>query len=469
VHHSPLIKQLRAKLGGENVISAPSELAVYDCDAFGVSRHAPEVVVFPRSVEQVAAVVKIADQHEVALVPRGAGTGLSGGCLPIGRSVVLMLTRISRVLEVNLRDRMAVVEAGVSNVQLSNALAGSGLFFAPNPSSRGAGTFGGHAATGAGAPNWLKYGAAVNHILGVEVVLGDGSIVQLGPVDDPASLDLLGLLAGSEGTLGIVTKVWIRLTPLPRHYRTILATFDSVADAANAATQIIAAGIIPSAVQLIDRELLTVIQKDFAPDFPADEGSVLAIECDGLTATLDRHQDQIIAACKNNNAKRVQPNSPTLHHEALWKMNQSIVGALGRLSPDCLIEDGIVPRTKLPALLDKIIEISPKHQVRILFIAHLGAGCVQAIILFDRRDRAGVDRALAAGRELLTECIALGGSVSAQYGIGVKNADFMPRQFQPADLEAMQRVKYAFDPSCRFNPGKVLPEAPGVTAQTKQY
>jgi glycolate oxidase len=455
--YSPLIRDLRHCLGHENVLSAPSELGVYDCDAFTVERGRPDAVVFPRNTRQVADVVRMASRHEVPVIPRGAGTGLTGGCVPLGGGVVLMLTRMNRILEVNLRDRLAVVEAGVPNLQLSWRLTGTGFHYAPDPSSQGASTIGGNVATNAGGPHTLKYGVTVNHVLGVEAVTGNGSVVELGPVEDPAELDLIGLLVGSEGTLAIVTKVWIRLTPNPYDARTMRAIFDSVDDATRAVTRIIAAGIIPSAMELMDRGILAAVEEAFHFGFPLDAGAVLVIEVDGPPAGLDRQQEQVAAFCREQNAREVLQARSAQERELLWKCRKLSVGAVGRLSPSYVIQDGVVPRSVLPQIIRRVAQIADKHRVRIVNVAHAGDGNVHPILLFDERDPAEVRRALAAGRELLAECIALGGSVTAEHGIGIEKLDFMDKLFGPADLEAMRRVRRAFDPAGRLNPGKLLP------------
>jgi len=456
--YSPLIRDLRRCLGRENVLSAPSELGVYDCDAFTVERGRPDAVVFPRDARQVADVVRTANRHEVPVIPRGAGTGLAGGCVPLGGGVVLMLTRINRILEVNLRDRLAVVEAGVPNLQLSRRLAGTGYHYAPDPSSQGASTIGGNVATNAGGPHTLKYGVTVNHVLGLEAVTGDGSIVELGPVEDPAELDLAGLLVGSEGTLAVVTKVWVRLTPNPHDARAMRAIFDSVDDATRAVTRIMAAGIIPSAMELMDRGILAAVEEAFHFGFPLDAGAVLVIEVDGPPAGLERQQEQVAAFCREQNAREIVLARSPQERDLLWKCRKLSVGAVGRLSPSYVIQDGVVPRSRLPQIIRRVAEIGQKHGVRIVNVAHAGDGNVHPILLFDERDPAEVRRALVAGRELLAECIALGGSVTAEHGIGIEKIEFMNKLFGPNDLEAMRRVRRAFDPAGRLNPGKLLPE-----------
>ncbi len=461
---TPLVSDLRAALGRENVLSAPSELAVYDCDALTVERRRPAAVVLPRSRQEVAAVVKLCGRDGASVIARGAGTSLAGGCLPLGettggQSVVVMLTRMNRVIEIDLRNRMAVVEAGVPNLRLAQALAGTGYHFAPDPSSQGASTIGGNVATNAGGPHTLKYGVTVNHVLGVEAVLRDGSMVQIGPVAHHAGLNLLGVLVGSEGTLAIVTKIWVRLTPDPQDYRAMRAIFDSVDDATNAASQIIAAGIIPAAMELMDQGILAAVEAAFQFGFPPEAGAVLVIEVDGPTAGLDRQQEQIVEFCRRFGAREVLQAASDQQRDLLWKCRKSAVGATGRLSSSYMIEDGVVPRTRLPHVIRRTAEIGLKHQIRIVNVAHAGDGNIHPILLFNDRNREQVDRALAAGCEILEECIACGGSITAEHGIGVQKLDLMSRLFAPADLEAMRRVRLAFDPTERLNPGKLVPKS----------
>jgi glycolate oxidase len=452
-----LLSDLRSTLGRENVLTAPSELAVYDCDAFTIERHRPDAVVLPRCAEQVAEVVKLCQRHGVPVIARGAGTSLAGGCLPVSGGVVVMLSRMNKVLEIDLRNRVAVVEAGVPNLRLTQALAGTGFHFAPDPSSQGASTIGGNVATNAGGPHTLKYGVTVNHVLGVEAVLADSSIVQLGPIDGDGRLDLLGVLVGSEGTLAIVTKVWVRLTPNPQHHRALRAIFTSVDDASNAVSQIIAAGIIPAAMELMDQGILAAVEEAFQFGFPADAGAVLVIEVDGPAVGLDRQQEQIVEFCNRFGAREVLQATSAQERELLWKCRKSAVGATGRLSPSYTIQDGVVPRTRLPHIIRRTAEIGVKYQIRIVNVAHAGDGNIHPILLFDERNREEVDRAVAAGREILQECIDCGGSITAEHGIGVEKIGLMERLFAPQDLEAMRRVREAFDPTGRLNPGKLIP------------
>jgi glycolate oxidase len=454
--HSPLVRDLRKCLGPDGVLSAPSELAVYDCDGYTLDRHRPDAVVFPRWTRQVAEVVKLCHRHDTSLIARGAGTSLAGGCVPIGGGVVLMLTRMNKVVEINLRDRLAVVEAGVRNLQLARALTGTGYHFAPDPSSQTSSTIGGNAATNAGGPHTLKYGVTVNHVLGLEAVLGDGSIVRLGPIDDPACLDLIGLLVGSEGTLGIITKVWVRLTPDPEDCRTMRAMFDTVEDATRAVSRIIAAGIIPAAMELMDRAVMTVVDEAFHFDFPQDAEAVLIIELDGPAAGLDDQKDRVVEFCLACGAREVLHAAGPEEQELLWKCRKATAGAFGRLSPSYIIQDGVVPRTQLPEIIRRIAEIGQRHGVRIVNFAHAGDGNIHPVLLLDDRDPKQIERVRAAGHELLQECIRLGGSVTAEHGIGIEKIALMDRLFAEEDLLAMARVRRAFDPAGRLNPGKVL-------------
>ncbi|MCX7424677.1 MAG: FAD-binding protein [Planctomycetia bacterium] len=456
---SPLIRELRAALGAAQVLSAPADLVAYECDGFTIEKHPPDAVVFPRSTDEVARIVKICNRLGVPVVPRGAGTSLAGGCLPIGGGVVVMLTRMKQVIEVNLRDRLAVVEAGATNVALGRALSGTGYHFAPDPSSQKASTIGGNVATNAGGPHTLKYGVTVNHVLGIEAVLGDGSVLRVGPIDNPAGLDLIGVLVGNEGTLAVVTKVWVRLTPNPADYRTMQVIFETVDDATNAISDIIAQGIVPAAMELMDRGIVAAVEEAFAMGFPLDAGATVVIEIDGPSAGLDEQQQRIVKLCEKWNAREVLYAADAKEREKLWQCRKMAVGAVGRLSPSYIIQDGVVPRTQLPRVLRRIGEIAVKYGLRIVNVAHAGDGNVHPILLFDERDPEQVERTLAASGELLQECINCGGSVTAEHGVGVEKIRFMDKLFAPADLEAMRRVRQSFDPSGCLNPGKLIPSA----------
>ncbi|MBI2825003.1 MAG: FAD-binding protein [Planctomycetia bacterium] len=456
----PLADELRAVVGTDGVLTAHSDLLVYECDGFVIEKNCPDIAVFPRTTEHVQAIVRLANEYDVPFLPRGAGTSLAGGCLPVGGGVMIVLVRMKQILEINLRDRYAVVEPGVVNVWLTQALKGTGYHYAPDPSSQGACTIGGNVATNSGGPHTLKYGVTVNHVLGVEAVMADGSIVEFGgPAEDPAGLDLTGLLVGSEGTLAVVTKAWVRLTRDPQGWRTMLGIFESVADATNAISAIIGAGIVPAALEMMDQGILVAVEAAFHFGFPLDAQAILLIEVDGLEAGLDRQRDRIIALCKENHAREVRLAASAAERQLLWKCRKQAFGAVGRLSPSYCTQDGVVPRTKLPHILARITEIGQKHGIRIVNVFHAGDGNIHPILLFDERDREQIARVLAASGEILDECIACGGSVTGEHGIGVEKIEFMHKLFTPADLDVMGRVRTAFNPHGRLSPAKMLPTA----------
>ena len=453
----PLIRDLRRCLGAGGVLYKPADLQVYDCDGLTIEKRVPDAVVFPTTSEEVAQVVRICSRHDAPIVARGAGTSLAGGCLPVGGGVVVMLTRMKKIVDVNVRDRMALVEAGVLNLQLARALSGTGLHFAPDPSSQIACTIGGNVATNAGGPHTLKYGVTLNHVLGLEAVLGDGNVITLGPLTDRAGLDLTGLLVGSEGTLAIVTKVWVKLTPNPQDYRTLRVIFDSVDNASNAISDVIASGIVPAAMELMDQGILAAVDEAFHFGFPGDAEAVVVIELDGPSVGLDAQRDRIGEICNQHGAREVLQAADADQRALLWKCRKMAVGAVGRLSPSYCIQDGVVPRTKLPHIIRRIVEISAKYSIRIVNVAHAGDGNIHPILLFDERDKDQVQRALAAGKELLEDCIECGGSVTAEHGIGIEKISLMQTLFAPNDLEMMERVRNAFSPTGTLGLGKVLP------------
>lgn len=458
--HLDLVDQLRAVVGDDGVLSAHSQRVVYECDGFVIEKNCPDVVVFPRSTAQVQEIVRLCNTYEVPFLPRGAGTSLAGGCLPVGGGVMIVLTRLKQIEEINLRDRYAVVQPGVVNVWLTQALKGTGYHYAPDPSSQGACTIGGNVATNSGGPHTLKYGVTVNHVLGVEAVLADGSLVRFGgPAEDYSGPDLTGALVGSEGTLAIVTKVWVRLTRDPQGVRTLLAIFESCDDATAAISEIIGAGIIPAALEMMDQGILAAVEQAFHFGFPLDAGAVLLIEVDGLEAGLDAQREQIVGICRQCRAREVRQAADARQRMLLWKSRKQAFGAVGRLSPSYCTQDGVVPRTRLPHMLRRITEIGQKYNIRTVNVFHAGDGNIHPILLFDERDPEQIGRVLAASGEILDECLACGGSVTGEHGIGVEKLSFMPKMFTSDDLAVMERLRAAFNPAGRLSPGKMLPTA----------
>jgi glycolate oxidase len=435
-------------------------LVVYECDGFVIEKNCPDVVVFPRTTEQVSRIVKAANRHSVPFVPRGAGTSLAGGCLPVGGGVMIVLTRMKQIFDIQVRDRYAVVQPGVVNAWLNQALKGSGYHYAPDPSSQGACTIGGNVATNSGGPHTLKYGVTVNHVLGVEAVLPNGEIVQFGgPVEDHPGLDLVGALVGSEGTLAIVTKAWVRITRDPQGCRTMLAIYETCDDATNTISEIIGAGIVPAALEMMDRGIIQAVEQAFHFGFPLDAEAVLLIEVDGLEAGLDQQRDRIVELCNKCGAREVRQARDAKERLLLWKCRKQAFGAIGRLSPSYCTQDGVVPRTKLPHILRRINEIGQRYDVRIVNVFHAGDGNIHPILLFDERVPGAAERVLKASGEILDECIACGGSVTGEHGIGVEKIAFMPKLFTPDDLAAMERLRAAFNPENKLSPCKMLPTA----------
>jgi glycolate oxidase len=460
--------RLRDIVGPGAILTSPSELVVYECDGYTIEKNTPQVVVFPTSTEQVVQIVRLCNELNVPFLPRGSGTSLAGGCLAVGGGVVIALTRMKRILEVNYRDRFAVVEPGVINLGLSNHLKAQGYHFAPDPSSQGACTIGGNVATNSGGPHTLKYGVTVNHVLGVELVLPDGRVVQTGgPTEDNPGYDLTGIIVGAEGTFGVVTRIWVRITRNPEACRTLLGVFETVDDATNTISEIIAAGIIPGALEMLDGLILQAVEAAFHFGFPLDAGAVLIMEVDGLEAGLDAEAERIKAIALKNKAREVRRAATDAERTLLWKSRKQSFGAVGRLAPSYCTQDGVVPRTKLPHILRAIQSIGERHHIRIANVFHAGDGNIHPILLFDERDAAQVKRVLQASHEILDECIQCGGSVTGEHGIGVEKIDFMPKLFTPEDLDMMLRLRAAFNPEGRCCPDKMLPTSGACIEQSK--
>jgi glycolate oxidase len=465
---SSLTDRLRSLVGPGALLTSPGELLVYECDGFTIEKNKPDVVVFPTSTEQVVRVVQICNELNVPFLPRGAGTSLSGGCLPYGGGVVISLSRMKRILEVDTRNRYAVVEPGVVNLWLTNHLKPHGYHFAPDPSSQGACTIGGNVSTNSGGPHTLKYGVTVNHVLGLEFVLPDGRVVEVGgPAEDNPGYDLTGVMVGAEGTFGVATKIWVRITRNPEAYRTLLGVFETVDDATNTISDIIGAGIVPAALEMLDNLILSAVEAAFHFGFPLDAGAVLIMEVDGLAAGLDIEAERIVEIARKNNAREVRRANTEAERLLLWKSRKQAFGAVGRLAPSYCTQDGVVPRTKLPHMLREIKRIGEKYDLRICNVFHAGDGNLHPILLFDERDTAQVRRVLDASHEILEECVRVGGSVTGEHGIGVEKIDFMPRLFTPEDLGMMLRLRSAFNPEGRCSPGKMLPTAGACIEPTK--
>ncbi|MCA9080756.1 MAG: FAD-binding protein [Planctomycetaceae bacterium] len=474
----PFIDELRSRLGDRNVLDAEEELIVYECDGYVVEKKSPDVVVFPTSATQVQQIVRLCVEHQIPFVPRGAGTSLAGGTLPMGGGVMICLTRMKQIVEINLRDRYAVVEPGLVNVHLTRQLQASGFHYAPDPSSQGACTIGGNVATNSGGPHTLKYGVTVNHVLGVEYVSPSGDLMQLGgPHAGGPGCDLTGLFVGNEGTFGIVTKVWVRLTRDPVAYRTLLGIFETVQQATEAISGIIGAGIIPAALEMMDQGIVGALEEAFHFGFPLDAGAVLLIEVDGLEVAVDQEAAHIVEICEQHGAREVRKANSDTERALLWKCRKQAFGAIGRLAPSYCTQDGVVPRTQLPQILEFIEATSQKYGLRIVNVFHAGDGNIHPILLFDERDSQQVRNVVAAGEEILSKCLELGGSVTGEHGIGVEKINFMcppddPTESSPVgstqrylftrtDINVMDDIRRVFNPRGLCSPHKLLPTAGG--------
>ncbi|TMA50454.1 MAG: FAD-binding protein [Deltaproteobacteria bacterium] len=457
---STLIARLRSVAGVEGVIDRPEALLVYECDGYTLERAAPEAVVLPRTSAEVAGVLRVLAAERIAFVPRGAGTGLSGGTLPVGAPVMVCTSRMQRIESIDVANRRVVAQAGVVNQWISNAVRAHGLCYAPDPSSQPACTIGGNIAENSGGPHTLKYGVTTNHVLGVELALPSGELVALGgAVEERPGYDLVGLVVGSEGTFGIVTRATLRLVRLPQAYRTFLAVFDSVEAASEAVSGIIGAGLVPAALEMMDQLIIQALEAAFHVGLPTDAGAVLLIELDGPAAGLDTQSERVKAVCRTNGARELRVARDDAERATLWKCRKRAFGAIGRLAPNYCTQDGVVPRTRVPDILRAIAAAAERHRLRVANVFHAGDGNIHPILLFDERDRDEVARVLAAGREILEACVALGGSITGEHGIGVEKIGQMPLLFGPDDLRAMTQLRAVFDPEGRANPHKIFPDA----------
>ncbi|MCW5932794.1 MAG: FAD-binding protein [Fimbriimonadia bacterium] len=454
-----LQKELSVIVGADAVLTDPIQLRAYDCDAYTIEKSLPTVVTLPQETAQVAEIVKVANRLDLPVIPRGAGTGLSGGSLAVNGGILIATTRMNRILSVDARNRRLRAQSGAVNIHLSKAAKPFNLHYAPDPSSQGACTVGGNVAENAGGPHTLKYGVTVNHITGLTMVLPDGEIVELGDeVEDPGGCDLVGVVVGSEGTLGIVTEVVARLTPLPAAYRTLLAIFETLDDATRSVSQLIAAGIVPAALELMDKLVLEAVEAAFGYGFPLDAEAVLLIELDGVEAGLDRLQAQAIEICHSNHARETRIARDPLERAKLWAARKKAIGALGRLAPSCVTQDGVIPRARLSHVLREAGEIAHNYGLRLANVFHAGDGNLHPVLLFDDSNPDEVERVAKAGDEILALCLREGGSLSGEHGIGTEKCGLMNAMFSSADLETMRMLKNAFNPDDRCNPEKIFPD-----------
>lgn len=454
---SALIGELRGIVSEPYVLTEPEDVIVYEQDG-SILQVMPDIVVLPGDTPQVSAVVQAAKRANVPIVPRGSGTGLAGGAVPAEGGVVVSLARLDRIVEIDLRNRVAVVEAGVINLDVTKAVAGDGLFYAPDPSSQAACSIGGNVANNSGGPHTLAYGVTVNHVLGVEVVLDDGEVVWLGGrVPDAPGYDLCGVFVGSEGTLGIVTKAAVRLMRTREAVRTLLAIFDRMDDATGAVVEITGAGVIPAALEMMDRLTIQAVEAGAHVGYPTDAEAVLLVELEGLREYCARGVALVQSICARRGAREVRVARDDAERQRLWKGRKEAFGAMGTLAPHYYVQDGVVPRSRLPEIMREVAQISARFGLRIANVFHAGDGNLHPNILFDMRAPGELDRVIEAGEAILRACVAAGGSITGEHGIGLEKKASIGLLFSDRDLEAMAKVRRAFDPDGRFNPAKLFP------------
>ncbi len=454
-------QRLAALLGPRGYLDRPEDLTLYEYDG-GVDKHRPDLVVFPRTTGEVSAIVKIAQEFHVPFVGRGAGTGLSGGAIPAEGGILIAFARMNRILEIDLENERAVVQPGVVNLDITLAVQNAGYFYAPDPSSQRACTIGGNVAENAGGPHTLAYGVTTNHVLGLEFVLPDGTVVETGGKEpDLPGYDLTGLLTGSEGTMVLVTRVTVRLMRKPEMVKTALAIYESNEDAGRTVTAITERGITPVAVEMLDGVMLRMVEEATHAGYPLDAAAVLLIELEGMREAVEVQVEQIRDACVGSGAREFRIARTAEERDLLWKGRKNAFGAVGRVSPTYYVQDGVVPRTKIAPTLRFIADVAARSGLTISNIFHAGDGNMHPIILFNARKPGDLEKARTAGQEILTYCIDAGGSITGEHGVGLEKKELMARLFPPETLEMLARLKLLFDPDNRLNPGKVLPTGRG--------
>lgn len=463
-----LIRGLRRIVGDPYVLLEKEDVIVYEQDG-SIFQVTPEVVVLPSNADEVAAVVRLAKDADVPIVPRGAGTGLAGGAVPAEGGLVLSLARLNRILKIDLANQTAIVEPGVINLEITKAVAKDRLFYAPDPSSQAACSIGGNVANNSGGPHTLVYGVTTNHVLGVEVVLDDGTIVWLGgETFDGPGYDLCGVFVGSEGTLGIVTKVVVRLLRVRESVRTLLAIFDRMDDATRAVVGITAAGIVPAALEMMDHTTIEAVERGAPVGLPRDAEAVLLVEVEGLIEHAERAIALAGDICRCHGARAVNLAKDEAERQRLWQARKGAFGAMGTLAPNYYVQDGVVPRSQLPEMMRRIASISEQFKLRIANVFHAGDGNLHPNILFDMRAPGELERVIEAGAATLRACIELGGSITGEHGVGLEKKAYIGWLFKEADIDAMVRVRRAFDPDGRFNPAKLFPTPSGCAELRRQ-
>jgi glycolate oxidase len=453
-----LAARLRSELGADVVLTDRQQLRTYECDGLAQYKVVPAVVVLPRTTAEVAAVIVACNDAGVPYVARGSGTGLSGGALPHAEGVLVVTSTMRDILEVDAPNQRAVVEPGAINLQVTKAAAPQGYYYAPDPSSQQICSIGGNVAENSGGAHCLKYGFTTNHVLGVELVAPDGTVVRLGgKAPDPPGYDLLGAFVGSEGTLGIATEVTLRLLRAPEQVRTLLAAFPSTDEAGQAVSAIIAAGVVPAAIEMMDALAIEAAEAAVQCSYPPGAGAVLIVELDGPAADVEAQFTEVEQHCRDNEAGEIRIAADDAERALFWKGRKSAFAAVGRISPDYIVQDGVIPRTALPEALRRIAALSADSGVRVANVFHAGDGNLHPLVLFDDAVPGQSEHAEAVSASILDICIELGGSITGEHGVGMDKMMHMPRMFSDDDLDTMQMLRCAFDPRHLSNPGKVFP------------
>jgi glycolate oxidase subunit GlcD len=454
-----LVRELRAILGDDGVIVDAGRLLVWESDGLTAYRVTPRAVLLPSNTDETSRALQVLARENIPFVPRGAGTGLSGGALALQGSVVIGFSRMNRVLDIDVRNRRARVQPGVVNSSLSQSAYPHGLYYAPDPSSQTVCTIGGNVAENAGGPHCLKYGATLNHIISLTVVLPDGEVTHLGPHGGEATgLDLVGVFVGSEGTFGIATEIVVRLLPLPEAVETLVALFDHIEDASKVVSNIIAEGMLPAALEMVDREAIIAIEASaYAAGLPTDIEGILVIEFDGRSAGLASDADRAVRICTEGGAREVRRARDAAERQRMWYARKKAFGAMGRLAPDILVQDAVVPRSKLPQVLDQIYSIAASHRLRLCNMFHAGDGNLHPTIVFDRRDPDQLARVEEASQAMMRACVAAGGTITGEHGVGLDKRAYMELVFSDGAMDVMCSIRGVFNPDGRANPSKVLP------------
>jgi glycolate oxidase len=448
------VEGVTAALGTGGIVRDADELRTYECDGLLSYRVVPALVALPRTTEETQTVVRLCNEHDVPFVARGAGTGLSGGAVPVAEGIVVSLTRMDRILDVDLDGLRVTVQPGVTNLAITEAVAPDGFFYAPDPSSQQVCSIGGNVAENSGGAHCLKHGFTVHHVLEATVVLPDGDVVRLRAGDEGP--DLLAAFVGSEGTLGIATEIVVRIVRRPEAVRTLLAGFPSLDAAGGAVSEIVAARILPSAIEMMDRLTIEAVERAVQPGYP-DVPAILLVELDGLRVQVEEDLERVLEICRRNGAGEVRTAESDAERARLWKGRKSAFAAVGRISPNYYVQDGVVPRTRLPSVLRRIVELEAEHGLRVGNVFHAGDGNLHPLVLYDAAVPGEAEQAEVLAVAILEACMEAGGALTGEHGIGMDKACSMPKMFGEDDLAAMERLRRAFDPRGIANPGKVLP------------